>query len=146
MWEKIVLNLLSNAVKFTFEGEISIALHWKGDQIVLEVRDTGTGIPENELPHLFERFHRVKGARARTQEGSGIGLALVQELVRLNGGVIRVKSQAGEGTTFMVTLPTGTSHIPADRIGTPRSLASTAAGAAPYVEEAIRWVPEESSS
>ncbi|MDC4224970.1 MAG: ATP-binding protein [Candidatus Manganitrophus sp.] len=98
MWEKIVLNLLSNAFKFTFEGEIAVALPWTEDRVELIVRDTGIGIPQAALPHLFERFYRVKGARARTHEGSGIGLALVQELVRLHGGTIggRVRSIGGQ--------------------------------------------------
>lgn len=83
MWEKIVLNLLSNAFKFTFAGEIAVVVRPVGDQVELVVRDTGTGIPAAELPKLFERFHRVEGARGRTFEGSGIGLSLVQELVQL---------------------------------------------------------------
>ncbi|WDT74283.1 MAG: ATP-binding protein [Candidatus Manganitrophus sp.] len=146
MWEKIVLNLLSNAFKFTFEGEIEVALRWAEDRVELTVRDTGTGIPKEELPHLFERFHRVKGARARTHEGSGIGLALVQELVRLHGGTIGVESEVDRGTTFTVTLPSGAAHLPADRIGGTRTQASTATGAAPYVEEALRWFPEARSA
>jgi signal transduction histidine kinase len=100
MWEKIVLNLLSNAFKFTFAGEIAVSLRWCGGQVELVVRDTGTGIPAHELPHIFERFHRVRNARARTHEGTGIGLALVQELVRLHGGEITVASEVGGGTTF----------------------------------------------
>jgi signal transduction histidine kinase len=117
MWEKIVLNLLSNAFKFTFEGEIEVRLRIADcglrieeervgkrtgkrrkkksatpnpQSATLTVRDTGTGIPAEELPRLFERFHRVKGARGRSYEGSGIGLALVQELVKLHGGDMRV--------------------------------------------------------
>src|SRR5262249_46914034 len=86
MWEEIVFNLLSNAFKFTFAGEIAVSLRQSGDLVELTVRDTGTGIPAQELPHLFERFHRVAGARGRTFEGSGIGLALIQELARLHGG------------------------------------------------------------
>ena len=84
MWEKIVLNLLSNAFKFTFEGEVSVALHRSADDKAAElvVRDTGTGIPANELPRLFERFHRVEGARGRSFEGSGIGLALISRTGR----------------------------------------------------------------
>ena len=81
MWEKIVLNLLSNALKFTFEGSITIRLRAVDGRAELSVSDTGTGIPEAELPHLFERFHRVHGAASRTHEGSGIGLALVGALV-----------------------------------------------------------------
>lgn len=143
MWEKIILNLLSNAFKFTFTGEIALSLRSEQTQVELTIRDTGIGIPTAEIPHLFERFHRVEGARGRTQEGSGIGLALVRELVELHGGQVRVESQEGVGTTFLITIPTGTAHLPADRIQASRTLASTALGAAPYVEEALRWLPEQ---
>src|SRR5581483_9158171 len=95
MWEKIVLNLLSNAFKFTFEGEIVVSLCRVGGAAELRVRDTGTGIPAEEMPRLFERFHRVENARGRTHEGSGIGLALVQELVKLHGGSITAESEVG---------------------------------------------------
>ena len=95
MWEKIVLNLLSNAFKFTLEGQRSGARSRAMDgHAVLEVADTGIGVPEHELPRLFERFHRVEGAQARTHEGSGIGLALVQELVKLHGGSIEADERA----------------------------------------------------
>ena len=83
----------------------------------LSVEDTGTGIPEHELPHLFERFHRVEGARGRTQEGTGIGLALVAELVKLHGGTVEVRSTVGQGSTFTVSLPFGTAHLPRERMG-----------------------------
>src|SRR5262249_21399741 len=97
MWEKIVLNLLSNAFKFTFQGEIEVSLRQVGDQVELVVRDSGTGIPTAELPRLFERFHRVQNARSRSFEGSGIGLALVQELVKLHGGTVGVESEVEQG-------------------------------------------------
>src|SRR6185436_14198098 len=84
MWEKIVLNLFSNASKFTCVGEIAVRLRFTGGEAELEVRDTGSGIPPEEMPNLFKRFHRIRGARARSHEGSGIGLALIQELVRLH--------------------------------------------------------------
>ena len=142
MWEKIVFNLLSNAFKFTFEGEIKVTLRDAGENVELEVSDTGTGIPVDELPHLFERFHRVKGARGRSYEGSGIGLALVQELVTLHGGVVSVASVLGRGTVFTVSIPTGSAHLPADRIGATRTLASTGLGGQAYVEEASKWLPE----
>ena len=103
MWEKIVLNLLSNAFKFTFEGGSRCDCAAHGDRVELRVADTGVGIPEAELPRMFERFHRVKHSRARTHEGTGIGLALVQELARLHGGDVTVASQEGRGTTFTVT-------------------------------------------
>ncbi|WP_437635715.1 ATP-binding protein [Sorangium sp. So ce854] len=141
MWEKIVLNLLSNALKFTFEGTVAIALRPRGDSVELTVRDTGTGIPDHELSHLFKRFHRVQGARSRTHEGSGIGLALVHELVRLHGGTIHVASNVAEGTTFTISIPRGTAHLPQDRVNATRTLVSTATGAAPYVHEALRWLP-----
>ncbi|HZU85249.1 MAG TPA: ATP-binding protein [Polyangiaceae bacterium] len=144
MWEKIVLNLLSNALKFTFEGEVRVSLRERDRDVVLSVQDTGTGVPVAELPHLFERFHRVRGAKARTQEGSGIGLALVSELVKLHGGEIRAESVEGKGTTFEVRIPTGVGHLPADRIAPERSLSRAVAGAAPYVEEALRWLPSDS--
>jgi signal transduction histidine kinase len=112
MWEKVVLNLLSNAVKYTFAGEITVTLRQAGDVVELTVRDTGIGIPTAELPHLFERFHRVAGARGRTQDGTGIGLALVQELVQLHGGSVRVESTLGQGSTFCVSIPAGTAHLP----------------------------------
>ncbi len=105
MWEKIVLNLLSNALKFTLEGEISVALKQEDRSAVLEVRDTGVGVACEELPRVFERFHRVEGAQGRTQEGSGIGLALVQELAALHGGTVSVRSTPGVGSTFRVCIP-----------------------------------------
>jgi PAS domain S-box-containing protein len=154
MWEKIVLNLLSNAFKFTFDGEITVSLHQIGEpgasatggSVELRVRDTGTGIPAEEMPRLFERFHRVQNARGRTYEGSGISLALVQELVKLHGGSIVAESAVGHGTTFTVTIPLGSCHLPADQVGSNRSLASIVTRAAPYVEEALRWLPGESGA
>ena len=140
MWEKIVLNLLSNAFKFTLEGEIEVRVCGEGEAAVLTVRDTGTGIPEDEQTRIFQRFHRVRGARSRTHEGTGIGLALVQELVRLHGGTITVDSAPGRGSLFTVRLPTGHVHLPQDRINAARSLAATAVGARPFVEEALRWL------
>lgn len=141
MWEKIVLNLLSNAFKFTFEGEIGVTLLQRMDWVELSVSDTGTGIPESELPHVFERFRRVRGTRSRTHEGAGIGLALVQELVKLHGGEIRVRSVEGRGTTFTVSIPLGTAHLRADRVAPTPAGGELVIGATPYVEEALRWLP-----
>jgi signal transduction histidine kinase len=143
MWEKIVLNLLSNAFKHTFEGRITITLGWCDDHVKLTVADTGVGIPSAELPRLFERFHRVKGAKSRTHEGTGIGLALVRELVSLHGGTISVESDERRGSTFTVTIKAGASHLPADRVGKARELVSTATRATTYVEEALHWVPND---
>jgi signal transduction histidine kinase len=142
MWEKIVLNLLSNAFKFTFEGGIRVNLDHAGDHVNLVVADTGTGIPPDELPHVFTRFYRARSGRARTHEGTGIGLALVQELARLHGGSVRVESAVGQGTTFTVSFPLGTAHLPADQRGGVRYADSTAVRAEAFVEEALRWLPE----
>lgn len=95
------------------------------------------------MRQVIERFHRVRGARRRTFEGTGIGLALVRELIKLHGGQVSVASSHGQGTTFTVRLPLGTAHLPADRIRADRELVSTASGAAPFVEEALRWLPDE---
>ncbi|HEY7061623.1 MAG TPA: ATP-binding protein [Chloroflexota bacterium] len=143
MWEKIVLNLLSNAFKFTFEGEIAVRLRRDGGQARLTVADSGTGIPTEELPRIFERFHRIQGAAGRSFEGTGIGLALVQELVKLHGGTVWVESEVGRGSTFAVAVPLGAAHLPTDRVGGARTLASTALRAEAYVAEALRWVADE---
>lgn len=145
MWEKIVLNLISNAFKFTFNGEIEVSLRQTDTQFELAVRDTGTGIPMDEMPKLFERFYRVAGAQGRTHEGSGIGLALVQELARLHGGSVFVESLYGQGSTFKVVIPLGWNHLPAQNIGAERTQASTALGARPFIEEALRWLPDSAS-
>lgn len=118
MWEKIVLNLLSNALKFTLEGEIRVTLRRLEDAVELCVSDTGVGIPEAEMPRLFERFHRIRGAQSRSHEGSGIGLALVNELVRLHGGEIRVQSELAKGTAFTLSIPRGNAHLDPERIAT----------------------------
>jgi PAS domain S-box-containing protein len=141
MWEKIVLNLLSNAFKFTLKGGVRVTLGEHNGMARLSVSDTGSGIPEHELPRVFERFHRIEGASGRSLEGSGIGLALIQELVRLHGGAISVQSELGVGSRFDVDLHFGLSHLPADRIadaeaGAPRM------GAA-FLEEALRWLPDQ---
>jgi signal transduction histidine kinase/DNA-binding NarL/FixJ family response regulator len=140
MWEKIVLNLLSNAVKYTLRGGIRVRLASAGGSATLTVSDTGSGIPADQLPHLFKRFHRVEGAEARSHEGSGIGLALVQELTKLHGGEVSVDSTPGQGSTFTVSIPMGRSHLPAEQIREAGPHAP-AIGAAPFVEEAVRWLP-----
>jgi signal transduction histidine kinase len=142
MWEKIVLNLVSNAFKFTLRGRIEVTLRRSGTHAELVVRDTGVGIPADQMPRLFERFHRVEGVTGRTQEGSGIGLALVRELVRLNGGEVSAESVAGEGTSFVVKVPFGTAHLQGKRLVPATALNSTALRAGQYVEEALRWLPD----
>jgi signal transduction histidine kinase len=142
-WEKIVLNLVSNAFKFTLAGEIAVRLRSHGSAIELSVSDTGSGIPEHALPHVFERFQRVEGTPGRSFEGTGIGLSLVQELVRLHGGSVRVSSVVGQGSRFEVTIPTGCAHLPADRIAASAQIETS--GAAPYLLEAARWIDSGAS-
>ncbi|HRP57101.1 PAS domain S-box protein [Agriterribacter sp.] len=118
MWEKIVFNLLSNAFKYTLKGKITVSIYAQHDGVIMEVQDTGVGIPEKELPHMFERFHRVQQVAGRTHEGTGIGLSLTQELVRLHGGTISVESAEGRGSTFRVAIPYGKAHLPLSQINT----------------------------
>jgi PAS domain S-box-containing protein len=141
MWEKIVLNLLSNALKSTFEGEIRVAVRSTNTEAQLSVMDTGTGISESDLPKLFQRFQRVDGARRRSHEGSGIGLALVQELVELHGGSIRVESELDKGTTFTITLPFGEGHLShGSVVSDGANPASHQGSAIAYVQEAQGWL------
>jgi signal transduction histidine kinase len=151
MWEKVVLNLMSNALKFTFEGSIAVEMRASDGRAELRVRDTGVGIAPEDLERVFERFHRIERTRARTHEGSGIGLALVRELVSLHGGTIHATSDPGQGTCFTVSVPLGTSHLPADRIARPSGTDARADMAArrtatPYVEEALRWLPSDAQA
>ncbi len=142
MWEKIELNLLSNALKSTFEGEIRLAVRIADGQAQLSVSDTGTGISDADLPYLFERFRRVEGARRRSHEGSGIGLALVRELVEMHGGTIRAESRLERGTTFTVTVPLGSDHLPQDQIATSHAKElKPQTSAMAYVQEALGWLP-----
>ncbi|HTS48055.1 MAG TPA: ATP-binding protein, partial [Bryobacteraceae bacterium] len=144
MWEKIVLNLLSNAFKFTFQGSVTVSLEARDNQAILRVSDTGTGVPDHELPHIFERFHRVEGARGRTFEGSGIGLALIQELVKLHQGTVQASSRFGQGSTFTVRIPFGSAHLPQDRVGPPAGTqAETSARADAFKNEALTWLAND---
>src|SRR5262249_17801162 len=144
MWEKIVLNLLSNAFKFTFDGEIEVSLREAGGFAELKVRDTGVGIAEHEIGKLFERFHRIEGQRSRTHEGSGIGPPVVLELVKLHGGTMQVESTVDGGTTFTVRVPFGDARLMADRKARP-ARPSTSVRADAYVQEALRWLPDDTS-
>jgi signal transduction histidine kinase/HD-like signal output (HDOD) protein len=139
LWEKIVTNLVSNAFKFTLSGEIRVEMSETASSIVLEVADTGVGIPERELPRIFDRFHRVPGIRGRTHEGSGIGLALVRELVVLHGGRIEARSEVQRGTTMRVEIPKGFAHLPAEAVSLQEVEWQTARASAPHVAEASRW-------
>ncbi|WP_118184303.1 response regulator [Paraburkholderia phosphatilytica] len=153
MWEKVVMNLLSNAFKFTFSGSIEVSVTELDDRSVeIGIADTGIGIPADEIPRLFERFHRVAGAPGRSVEGSGIGLAMVQELVKLHGGFVTVESQPGAGSRFAVVLPASQRADDGTNSGAPGSTARASADdlapietsrhAHAYVDAALRWVPE----
>jgi signal transduction histidine kinase/CheY-like chemotaxis protein len=133
MWEKVVLNLLSNAVKYTFVGGIDVALHGADDGVVLTVSDTGIGIPAPELPLVFDRFHRVPGSLGRNREGTGIGLALVRELIGLHGGSVSVASEPGVGSTFTVTVPYGSPDAEVD--AGPATPSEAARGTAEWWEQ-----------
>ena len=143
MWEKIVLNLLSNALKFTFDGGISVRLVRRDGAVELAVADTGIGIAGDELPRLFERFHRVEGARARTHEGSGIGLALTAELVKLHDGAIEVDSEVGRGTRFTVRIPEGGDRRAGAAVDGAARAGRLSSGVNAFVEEAMRWLPSD---
>ncbi len=145
MWEKIVLNLLSNAFKYTLSGSVEVTLRAEDGHAVLAVRDTGPGIPEEELPHLFERFHRVEGVAGRSIEGSGIGLALVQELVKLHGGEVLVESRLGEGSIFTVRLPLGRGHLPPAQVREDALPMEESARAGVFAEEMLRWLPDDAA-
>lgn len=145
MWEKIVMNLMSNAFKYTLDGKISVKLSEESGNAILEIADTGIGIPRNEIKHLFERFHRVKNANGRSYEGTGIGLSLVKELVKLHHGTIAVESTEGLGSSFKVILPIGNAHLNDFQIVARTSLAEDILPSA-YTEEAKLMVKEKSKS
>lgn len=142
-WETIVPNLLSNALKYTSRGSVTLRLRPSGDRVRLVVQDTGIGIPPAALPHVFERFYRGRESEARSIEGTGIGLALVRELVRALGGEVTVESAPGEGSTFTVEIPFG--QAPAGGQPSERSAASQT-GTAAFVQEAEKWVERREPS
>ncbi len=117
MMEKILGNLLSNAFKFTPKGgKITVGLSSEAEQVVLKVSDTGVGIPEEELKHVFERFYQTGESVSTIQAGTGIGLSLVKELVELHGGTIAVESKTEKGTTFKITFKKGNTHFEESQI------------------------------
>ncbi|MBS0416240.1 MAG: response regulator [Proteobacteria bacterium] len=141
-WEKIVLNLVSNALKFTFAGEVRVTQRVVHDHIELQVRDSGCGIAAEDLTRVFERFFRGRASQSRTHEGTGIGLSLVQELVKLHAGSITAASEIGQGTTMTVLIPRGSAHLDSERIIAPRTAAPSRAGLHAFVEEALGWLPD----
>jgi signal transduction histidine kinase len=142
-WEKIVLNLVSNALKFTFSGAVQVIQRTQADLIQLDVTDSGCGIAPEDLVRVFERFFRGRAPQTRTHEGSGIGLSLVQELVKLHGGTIAARSELGLGTTMTVRIPRGSAHLDANRIVAPRDSPASRARLHAFVEEALGWLPDK---
>jgi len=144
MWEKVIFNLLSNAFKFTFEGKIGVTLERVAGVARLAVTDTGSGIAAEELPRVFERFHRIENSQGRTYEGTGIGLALIQELVKLHHGRIGATSTPGRGSTFHVEIPFGTEHLDASEIAG-RDMVAVSRDSQPgiaFIQEAQAWLPD----
>jgi len=143
MWEKIVLNLVSNALKFTFEGGVTVKLTQGPRNVELTVQDSGIGIARTELPHIFERFYRVAGARGRSMEGTGIGLALVQELVKMHGGSIKAVSEEGLGSMFTIVVPLGSDHLPKEKVKETTDDVKGPARPDSFVTEALRWLSDD---
>ncbi|HEX6180992.1 MAG TPA: ATP-binding protein [Chitinophagaceae bacterium] len=141
MWEQIILNLVSNAFKYSNEGIIRLHIAQSGEQVQVSVSDTGVGIPEDQLDKIFNRFHRIENTEGRSLEGTGIGLAMVKELVRLHRGTVKVTSQPGKGSTFTVSIPVGKDHLPADKIFNASTASKVSRRSAAFVEEAWKWLP-----
>jgi signal transduction histidine kinase len=109
---RILDNLLGNALKFTpGGGTVSVRLQRQNHQLLLEVTDTGIGIPPNHQLRIFERFYQVDGSSRRRHDGVGLGLALVKELAELHGGTVAVESQVDQGSTFTVVLPISSDSV-----------------------------------
>lgn len=142
MWEMIILNLVSNAFKYSKQGIIRVEVQQQDAEVQVSVSDTGAGIPEDQLDKIFNRFHRVENTEGRSQEGTGIGLAMVKELVKLHEGSIAVKSKQGEGAVFTVAIPVGKAHIAADKIVINEAASSSSVNASAFVEEALKWLPD----
>ena len=142
MWEKIVLNLLSNAFKYTNQGHIDVQIQVADGQVLLSVTDTGIGIAADQLDKIFERFHRVENIQGRSQEGTGIGLSMVKELVKIHKGNISVSSQPGVGSTFTVVIPTGKAHLEDSRIAENDPATGVSRQADTFLQEALKWLPE----
>lgn len=136
MWEKIVLNLISNAFKYTRQGTVKVHVGCHEGNVRFSVTDTGVGIGTEDQPRIFERFYRVNSADGRSQEGTGIGLALVREMVQLLKGRVEVQSEPGKGSTFTVVIPAAVGTARRHPAGTEQGV--SAAGSY-YVEEALQW-------
>ncbi|MDN5747766.1 MAG: SpoIIE family protein phosphatase [Pseudonocardia sp.] len=137
MWERIVLNLLSNAVKYTLSGRVELRLRRTADGTTeLTVTDTGIGIPDADRDRVFDRFHRVRGRPGRSIDGTGIGLALVSELVGLHDGEVSIESVVDRGSAFTVRLPAAAATDAAPR----GAVAVSSVGL--YLDEAYSWTDE----
>jgi signal transduction histidine kinase len=143
-WEKVIGNLLSNALKFTQEGRIVVTTKLDAEHAILTVADTGVGIAPENIEHVFSRFFRLSDPRARSHEGTGIGLALVRELVHLHGGTIEARSQPGEGTQVLVRIPRGRAHLPPDELGDEGPADRIGSAANLFVEDAAGWFADTS--
>ncbi|TPX76123.1 hypothetical protein CcCBS67573_g02611 [Chytriomyces confervae] len=149
MWQKIVFNLLGNALKFTLSGHIKATLKLSDDGKFVHfiVEDTGVGIPHDQISRVFDQFHRVEFVGGRSFEGSGIGLNLVNDLVKLHGGSIGISSVVGQGTTMTVRIPTGHQHLPRDQVvdSWEDPDEQTAKYMTSYLEEAYCFVSDDSA-
>ncbi|MCC7202332.1 MAG: ATP-binding protein [Nitrospirae bacterium] len=103
--EQVIVNLIDNALKYTNQGEVRIKACTEGDNLRVDVEDTGTGIPEKDIPRIFERFYRVDKGRSRDLGGTGLGLAIVKHIIQAHNGKIWVQSLPGKGATFSFTIP-----------------------------------------
>jgi len=144
LWERIVFNLLSNALKFTYDGGIKVQLQENSEAFHLVVEDSGTGISKNELPKLFSRFHRIEGVKSRSHEGTGIGLAMVKELVKMHGGQVEARSQLGQGSRFIITIPFGKDHLPQEQIRQRAPEERSSLNALPSLEDDLYWLQDGS--
>ncbi len=141
MWERIILNLVSNAFKYSNDGAITVAISQSSGMVHVAVSDTGIGIPADQIDKIFDRFHRIENTGGRSQEGTGIGLSMVKELVKLHHGTIKVISKPNVGSTFTVSIPVGKAHLSKERIITTDGDYSVFRHSAAFVEEALKWLP-----
>ncbi len=101
----MLFNLLENAVNYTEKGSVYLSAWLEKDHVCILIQDTGIGIPEDELPFIFDRFHRVEKSRSRKMGGTGLGLSIVSEIIKLLKGSIEVQSKSENGTSFLISLP-----------------------------------------
>jgi signal transduction histidine kinase len=104
--EQVFTNLISNAIKYSREGSvIAVSFGKSDDRVSVRIEDQGIGIPEDELPKVFDDFYRASNAKEWTPDGTGLGLAIVKRIIEVHGGAIKVESRAGAGTTFTLIIP-----------------------------------------